>query len=302
MPSNTNTTHWDDLRVLLAICRQGTLAGAAKSLGTSHSTVFRQLNAIEQRMSTRFFKRLPHGYEMTEAGEAVLQSATNIEEEVLKLSLSLHGKDLRLQGNIRLTAPEGVAHYLLSPYLASFQQQHPDIQIELIVTSHSLKLAQHQADLAKRVTTKPPQNCIGHKLSNFKIAIYASPVFLEESKHLALADYNMIMMNDGINWCSPSVWKNRKKPNIVFSCDSILAAVNAAKDGIGAANLPCFIGDSEPALQQIHPPLDDTHSELWILTHADLKQTARVKALMHHLRHCLSQDKTLLEGMISINE
>jgi hypothetical protein len=50
---------WNDLSVVLAICRAGTLAGAASSLGQNHSTVFRRINAIEERMGVRFFERLP---------------------------------------------------------------------------------------------------------------------------------------------------------------------------------------------------------------------------------------------------
>lgn len=288
--------NWDDLKIILAICRNGSLSGAARALGTSHSTVFRQINAIEKRFATRFFNRLPHGYEMTEAGEAVLRSAASIEDEILELSRTLLGRDLRLQGSIRLTAPEGICHYLLSPHLASFHAQHPQIQLDLLVTSNPLELSRREADLAIRVTNKPPQNCIGQKVCEYRAAMYASKTFLARSKHIAIHEYDLLMSNDGIDWLAPSIWKNKPKPNIVFTSDSILPIVNAAIEGIGAAILPCFIGDQESKLQRITTPLPDLRSDIWLLVHADLRQTARVKTLMAHLHQALSAQRGLIEG------
>src|SRR4051812_19599702 len=38
--------NWDDLRLVLAVAREGTLSGAARRLRVTHSTVFRRLGAI----------------------------------------------------------------------------------------------------------------------------------------------------------------------------------------------------------------------------------------------------------------
>ena len=48
---------WNDLRSFLAIARQGSLQGAARTLGVNHSTVFRRLNALEARLGVRLFDR-----------------------------------------------------------------------------------------------------------------------------------------------------------------------------------------------------------------------------------------------------
>ena len=73
-----NQPSWDDLRVILAIGREGSLSAAARALGCSHTTVFRQINNIEQRYATRFFNRAPNGYELTEAGELAMRPRTMI--------------------------------------------------------------------------------------------------------------------------------------------------------------------------------------------------------------------------------
>lgn len=286
---------WDDLRVILAICRKGSLSGAAKVLGSSHSTVFRQINAIEEKLSTRFFNRLSHGYEMTEAGQTVLDRATDIEKDILELERELLSKDKRLKGNIRLTAPEGIGNFLLMPPIASFYQKHPDIQIELIVSADDLLLSQHQADIAIRTTKKPPQNCLGKKVCDFSVGIYATQTYLEKTKDLDFPQYDYLQIDNGINWFPPPYWTPAAPPRIVFKCESVSSITRAANEGIGAAILPCFIGEREPLLKPAAPTFKGV-SELWILTHTDLRETARVKALREHLYECLSKEKELLEG------
>ena len=270
--------NWNDLKVILAICRAGTLSGAAKELGTSHSTVFRQITAIEEKLSTRFFNRLSHGYEMTEAGETVLARATEIEENILDLETELMSKDLRLKGPIRLTAPEGVTNYLLMPHLTNFQRQHPDIEIELIVSSEDLQLMQHQADIAIRTTTKPPPTSIGKKICDIRIGIYAADNYLERVKDKKYQQYDYLMIDIGINMFMSPYFSADDLPNIVFKSASVQAATNAACEGMGAVILPCLVGDKEPKLKRVMPPFEQA-SELWLLTHADLRQTARVKLL-----------------------
>jgi DNA-binding transcriptional LysR family regulator len=286
---------WDDLRIVLAICREGSLSGAAKVLGTSHSTVFRQINAIEKKLSTRFFNRLSHGYEMTEAGETVLARAAGIEEDILDLERELKSKDLSLKGNIRLTAPEGLTNYLLVPHLASFYRKHPDIQIDLVVSSDDFQLTQHAADIAVRTTKKPPPTCIGKKVCDFNIGVYATQKYLETVRDLDFPQYDYLQINNGVNWFPPPYWTADAPPKIVFKCDSIKAVVQAANEGIGAVVLPCLIGEQEPLLKPVTPPMKGAN-ELWILAHADLRQTARVKALMEHLYESLSAERALMEG------
>ncbi|MEJ2107693.1 MAG: LysR family transcriptional regulator [Acidiferrobacteraceae bacterium] len=290
--------NWDDLRVVLAICREGSLSGAARVLGTSHSTVFRQINAIEKKLSTRFFNRLSHGYEMTEAGETVLKRAEGIEEDILDLERELSGKDLQLRGSIRLTAPEGLTSFLLVPHIASFYQKHPDIQVELIVSSDDLQLSRHEADIAVRTTKKPPPYCIGKKVGDFNVAVYATQAYLTKAQHLDFPEYDYLRIDNGVDWFPAPYWTSSSPPRIVFKCSSIIAVTRAANEGLGAAVLPCVIGEKEPLLKRAAPPFKSA-AELWILTHADLRQTARVKALMEHLYECLSKEKSIMEGSAS---
>jgi len=291
--------NWSDLNLVLAVCRSGTLSGAAKSLGINYTTVFRRINAIEKKLEVRLFDRQPTGYVMTEAGEVIKRSAERIDEEVMALSRELLGKDLRLQGSIRITAPEGVALRLLAPHLAAFCHQHPDITIDLIATSSPLRLSQREADLAVRVTNKPPDNYIGRRVCKCRFGIYASPAYLENNQDLSLDEHLWVMSEDSFEFSPFPTWRKKFHPKsrVVFSSNNTLAVIDAAKRGLGMTPLPCFLGDSEPDLVRTTDTPDELTLSLWILIHPDLRHTARVKALMTYLLNALENQKPAIEGI-----
>ncbi len=148
---------WDDLRFLLAVCREGTLTGAARTLNVNHSTVFRRVRSIENKLCVQLFERLPNGYAMTEAGETALKAGENIEREFLRLSHELAGKDSRLHGKLKITAPDALVIKLLVPYIASFCETYPEIKMELSIANNYLSLSRREADIAIRATNLPPE-------------------------------------------------------------------------------------------------------------------------------------------------
>ena len=290
--------HWDDLSVILAICRAGSLSGAAKALHASHSTVFRRLNAIEDKLGVRFFERLPHGYVMTEAGEAAMRAAERIDSEVLGLSRELLGRDLQLRGTIRVTAPEGISLFLLSPLLNRFCREHPEIRIDLAITSSHLELARREADLAVRVTQAPPDASLGRRLCRFAVGFYASREYLRQNPHDRFDDHDWLITQGSIERLPPSVWSqgNRQQARVVMTSDNSRMLVQAAEAGLGVIPLPCFWGDGFTRLVRVVDEPDEMKWDLWLLTHPDLRKTARVRALMTYLHDALQDSIELIEG------
>lgn len=289
---------WSDLSVVLAICRGGSLSGAARTLGVNHSTVFRRINLIEARSGVRFFERLPSGYVMTDAGSTTMRYAERIEKEVLALGREILGRDMRLQGKIRVTAPEGVATVLMPPLLSDFCTNNPDISIDLIVTSTSLDLARREADIALRVTDNPPETMLGRRICAFRFCIYASPRYLDKHRNRSLQEHDWIMTLAEIDWLVPIIWENKALANrsIVLACSMTTGATNAALQDMGVVLLPCFRGDSHPGLVRVTEPLEELTMELWVLTHPDLRYTARIKALFGYLYESLLKQRDLIEG------
>src|SRR5207253_6130708 len=78
--------NWDDLRVFLTLAREGTLTTAAKTLGVSHPTVSRRVQALEQQIGARLFERLPDRFVPTSAGEELLADTEAMEKAALSIN------------------------------------------------------------------------------------------------------------------------------------------------------------------------------------------------------------------------
>ena len=290
---------WNDLMVILAICRAGSLSGAARLLGYNHSTIFRKINTIEEKTRVRFFERLPDGYAMTEAGEIAQRYAERIETEVQALGREVLGQDMRLQGKIRLTAPEGMANKSLPKILAEFCRLHPDVSIDITGGSSALDLSRREADIAIRATSKPPDASLGRRLTDsFRFAMYASPQYMKRKINIGLQEQDWCLIQGSVEWLVPLVWKKKThgERRTIFTSSSAMTVLNAAAEGLGMTLMPCYLGDDDKRLIRVSNPIEPLNLELWLLTHPDLRHTARVKALMAFLYDALYKEKDLYEG------
>lgn len=147
---------WDDLRIVLAVFREGTLSGAARRLGVTHSTVFRRLGAIEEQMGARLFERFRDGYVPTPAGETAAKAAARLEDEVLTLERRLSGQDQKPSGIVRITTTDTLGTILMR-HLPAMRAVHPEIQFEIAISNSMANLTRREAEIAIRPTPEPPE-------------------------------------------------------------------------------------------------------------------------------------------------
>jgi len=286
-----------DLATLLAIAREGSLAGAARRLRVNHSTVFRRLGAIEARLGTRLFERQGGSYVTTAAGEDLLRTAERVEAEVEALERRLSGQDLRLTGTLRITAPDDLAEVVAMPLLADFKTQFPEITLELVLDNRMLNLTRREADVALRPTRQPPETLAGRRVATLASAVYASAA-RKPPKDPADPNERWVAWEEGAGPPTAARWlaANVDRHAVAYRSNSMLNQASAARNGLGLALLPCFLGDSDDRLQRVTPPLDDLNTELWLLTHPDLQRTARIRALLDFLFDSLRRRTKLFEG------
>lgn len=295
---NAQMFEWNDLRIVLAVCRHGTLSGAARELGINHSTVFRRIGTIEEKTGVRLFERLQTGYVMTEAGEAMLQSAEQIEKEILSLSRKLIGGDLRLSGTLRVTAPDELTIKLLMPHIVSFCRAYSGIELDLTIENSFLDLSQRQADVAIRSTKAPPDMAVGRKLCNLGTTIYGTNSYLDQHTELSIEQYTWLMPGKGHDWFSANQWLKRHYPtaNVAFRSNTLTGLFEAARQNLGVTPLPFFLGDVATGFKRVIDPPKEFASELWILIHPDLRGTARVRAFMDFMTEAIEQERDIIEG------
>jgi DNA-binding transcriptional LysR family regulator len=114
---------WSDLRVFLAVAREGTLGAAARKLGQTQPTMGRRLQALERALGHQLFQRTQDGFVLTDEGTVVLSHAERMEEEALAFERQLAGQEQQLDGMLRVTSSDWFAEYVLAPVVADFSKR-----------------------------------------------------------------------------------------------------------------------------------------------------------------------------------
>jgi DNA-binding transcriptional LysR family regulator len=293
---------WNDLRYVLAVARAGGLAGAAQTLSVDPSTVFRRLNAVEARLGARLFERTGGGYQPTTAGARMVAAAERMEREAIDVDRELTGRDTRLEGRLRVTSSETLAYRLLTRHLADFRARHPGIGLELIVDNRLLSLSRREADVALRPTRPDQDDLFGRKLADIAWTVYGARAYFAEHgrprTHGALGGHALIGWDEAATRTRAAEWLDATVPAdaVVYRSSSLINQLIAAKAGIGLAVLPCYLGDPEPDLERAFAPVAELVRELWIVTHSDLRNTARARAFLEIVGDRIAREKPLLEG------
>ncbi|HET9862398.1 MAG TPA: LysR family transcriptional regulator [Steroidobacteraceae bacterium] len=288
-----------DLPLILALTRRRTLAGAAEQLGVDLSTVFRRLNALESRLRVRLFDRSARGYQLTAAGERAAAVAERVETEVLTLDREISGRDQQLSGVLRVTASETLSHAVLPRLFATFHALHPRIQLVLSIDNRMLDLGRREADVALRVQRPVDASLFGRRLVDIAWAFYGpkdgAPLRREGrsfnfARHAVIGgDAPALHVNE---WLARHVPGDR----ITYRSNSLVNQFMAVRAGVGIALLPCYLADREAEVRRISSVLPELASELWIVTHKDLKNTARIRAFLAVAAEAIVAARRSFEG------
>ncbi len=300
-PVQTTLPDWNDLRLVLAVARGRGLVGAAASLGLDHSTVFRRLQAVEGRLGHAVFERLAAGvYEPTDLGARVVAAAERVEAEILGLARDAAGRDSRLTGRLRVASSETLAYRLLTRHIAAFRVRHPGLVVSLSVENRVLSLTRREADVALRPMRPREAALWGRKLADVAWGAYRVRGGQGALGSVAaLGGQPMIGWEEGIAGIAAADWLADAVPAeaFVFRSSSLVNQLVAARAGLGVAVLPCYLGDPEPGLERaLAAPLPSLRSEMWMVTHQDLRRTARVQAFFELVVDGMAADRTLIEG------
>jgi len=286
--------NWDDLRYFLALARNRTVSAAGRVLNVKHTTVARRIKALEARLGSRLFDHLADGYAMTQAGEQLYQHALVMEEQTQAVQREVFGLDTELSGSLKLTASYDVFTRLIIPKLALFRKAYPRIDLQLMGSRGLVDLSAREADIALRLTPEPPDYLVGKKVLPLRHGIYASKQYLQQQHERP----QVILWNDETE--NPE-WVRQHFPNanVVMRTDDVTAMLGCASNHLGLVRVPCYIGESSGDLYRLDLPLTSSTWAVWVLSHVDLRATARVRACREFLIETTEQHRGFIEGLNS---
>ncbi len=278
--------NWDNLRYVMMVANKGSIAAAARELGVNRTTVLRRIDRFQQSLNCRLFERGEAGYVLTPEAERIVDAARDVENVLFDMSRRIAGRELRLEGELRVTTTDSFMLSLLSPWFASFCDRYPHIVVDVLVTNTVLDLHRRDADVAIRPTREADPGLIGLRLGDVEFGLYAAPELCQRMPGPDPLAWRWIGFVDSLSmtpigrWLSGAVAAER----IGMRCDSFVAVRAAAEAGVGVALLPCFLGDHSTQLQRLDYDLREQSTGLWLLTHPELARSARVNAFMEHIR------------------
>jgi DNA-binding transcriptional LysR family regulator len=289
---------WDDFRYVKAIADTRSLGGAATELSVNHSTVFRRLAQIEKGLGSRLFERSRGGYALTPCGEEMVRLAERMGEDIVAFERQVTGHDLRPSGELRVTTNDTALIYLMTGVFAGFRRAYPEISLDVVVANQALNLSKRDADVAIRATDRPPETLIGRRAASIAWAVFAAAAKAPRSfdPHSDGRDADWIGFGDNLANLKAAKWLKEHAGRIVYRINTVLGLAEAIAAGMGYGLLPCFIGSATAGLTRLTPPVAEMSDGLWLLTHSDLRQTARVRAFMDFAGGEIAKRRKQLEG------
>lgn len=278
--------NWDDTRIFLALQRERTLRRAARVAGVDQATVGRRLAALEHALGATLFLRTSEGYVLTPAGENALRSAEQMEKSANALIRQAQGADSRLAGEVKVTTTDSLALQFVIPAMARLHAAHPDVSVVLNTSTQMLNLARREADIAIRNMKPENPDLVARRLARWTVGLFASPAYLAErgepARNEAFAGHDLVMYQPYLNGgAAPTlVGEPIHAGRLVSAVNSSLMLRTMIKAGMAIGEVPVPLAERD-GLQRIWPERARAgHYEVWLVTHQDLRHTARVRAMI----------------------
>ncbi len=281
---------WTDLRYFLELARVGTLSGASRRLEVEHTTVARRIDRLEAQLGSTLFDRSREGYELTEMGLALMPHAEVMEGAALAALDQLSGNQIDVRGVVRLGVPEVLGVRVITPLLARFLQQHPDLSIDLLVQPRFANLANREADLGVTLDAPNTGRYMVTRLASFRLCLYASPDYL--ARHPPIVRQSDLEKHDFVDYVQDRLASNYLNfldalgftPRRRLCCTGMMAQAEAAIAGLGLMMAPPYAVPDDGSLVAVLPDEVFAERAYWLVAPVDLYRLPRVRAVWNLLR------------------
>lgn len=278
MPRSSRTFDWNDVPLLLALARGGTMRAAARHAGVDTSTISRRLAAVESRLGTRLFIRRAEGYVPTDAGHAFLASAETVEGGMQALASVTQTEADRVSGPVRVTSVDIALTDWLVPRLPTLLDRYPQLQLSLIPDNQNLSFTRNEADIALRLS-RPQEDAalLMRRVGSAAVAVYGIAAFQRTPRE----HWNRLpwlALGEDLAGVPEMKWMKRQLPDVTprLHCNSVRGLLRACEAGLGVSLLPCFAVKT-PTLAPLGAP--ELRRELWLLIHRDLARIRRFRVV-----------------------
>ncbi len=275
---------WENLKYFIALAKEKQLKRAAEALKSNHTTVYRRISQFEEKYKLRLFERTPTGYYLTPQGEALFEQVENLEGTMDAVFSSLQGLESTLKGSICITTTPSFAVSVLPAMIKKFQQQWPEIIIDLRVSHQIFNLSKREADIAIRPATDVPLHLIGRRAGRLEYGVYKSaqnyePMVNKKQFLQNIKQHRFIVMSEELAHLPTTKWLNQQidETNVACRVDGFVPSAELCAQGVGLAVLPMYCTQQHASLELVYTPEETIGDDVWVLTHKNLSRSPKIK-------------------------
>lgn len=299
---NSNQLDWDDLKYFLAIAEEGSMSAAAKKLHVSQPTLSRRLATLEERTGSELFHRSRSGQTLTNLGEQIYSHALHMRDDVFAVERLITGHDTTLSGTVTISCIETIGARWLVKRMVPFHKEYPGITIDIKIDNSTSDLLRREADIALRMYRPQQNDLIAKRTITMNYAYYASKSYIEEygtpMRLRALQGHKVILPHDEILAHTSRTQRPRQiDADIVFRSNNFMALEAAVSQGLGFGACSCLTADANPDLVRLFDDRVIFSSEIWLVSHSELKRSARIRSMYDYLGDLLQANKAAFEGL-----
>ncbi|MEX0303057.1 MAG: LysR family transcriptional regulator [Leisingera sp.] len=280
---------WDDMRTILVLVREGTLAAAGAALGISYTTVARRVQRAEAALGRPLFERLADGYVPTGAALAIAGAAERMQQEEDSLLRRFAGEDGGLSGPLTFTAPQLLIQSHLAVVLEEFTRLYPSVELTVKAGYDILDLGRREADIAVRISKDPGSTLVGRRLTEQQRGCFATPELAHKAASQPEEELDWLLYT-GQEVPPSAATAIHPRTRIRARFDDMIALMSAAQAGMGVLQMPLFLGRASGLVRLEHIPLAP-YAPIWLLSHRDLQHAAKVVALKQLLTRWFRQNR-----------
>ena len=277
--------NWDDLRVVLAVHRAGSMSRAARILGVDQSTATRRLAAVERDLGATLFIRSNAGMRANDAGRVVVEEALVMEQRAERLQDRLPHRSATPAGSVRLLSNPWLLTQLAARGLAALRRDYPEIELLTIAGTRRRSIASGEIDMALWFEVKPSEGEFAAYLCDVTYSLYA-PAGVDPDSVEWMSIWNVIEGIEPMRWLSQQLPPDHRMALKTNDPPQLQEAIAA---GLGKALIPACMGSRDPRLARVRGSMPDVHRKLHLHVHPDVVQSPRIQGTMDWLRSVVGE-------------
>lgn len=280
--------NWDDLRLFIDVASAGGLSAAGRSSGLSPATLGRRIGALEAAIGEPLFIRAQTGYRLTEAGEALLEQARDVERATTAITrwrAERHGERV-----VKVSAGHWTSQFLAA-HIADLWTPRDRFRLELTTATEKIDIGHRHADLGLRNARPTEQWLAGRQLGAVAFALYSGRQLVNGVTEGLFVGLSGPARTPSARWLEAH---HGDRIGVRGNAPAAIRELVAA--GAGLSVFPCFMADADPRLKRVAGIIEELTHDQWLVSHHEERHTPQIRRLGDRIAALIRAERPLFLG------